>query len=244
MVEAAADAATPGWNLSPTEARALQERLRGQVVTSGAPENVRLIAGTDISAGHLGTRGRAAVVLIEYPSLRPVEVATHEDEIRFPYVPGLLSFREIPLLLPAFAALTRVPDLVLVDGQGYAHPRRLGLAAHLGLLLAMPTIGVAKSRLTGTAAPVGNERGAREPLIDRGETIGEVVRTRTGVAPLYISVGNLIGLDEAVAWVLRLTKGLRLPEPTRLAHQAAAGVDVVAAAAHTEEKQRKKMGRG
>ena len=226
------------WNLSPAEARALQERLRGEVVTRGTPENVTLVAGTDVSAGHLGTRGRAAVVLIEYPSLRPVEAAMHEDEIRFPYVPGLLSFREIPLLLPAFAELMRTPDLVLVDGQGYAHPRRLGLASHLGLLLGKPTIGVAKSRLIGTAAPVGNERGAREPLLDHDETIGEVVRTRTGVAPLYISIGNLIGLDAAVEWVLRLTKGLRLPEPTRLAHQAAAGVDVVRAAAHTEEKRR------
>lgn len=224
-------------NPTPAEARALQVRLRGELVTHGTPENVRLVAGTDVSAGHQGTRGRAAVVVIEYPSLRPVEAAIYQDEIRFPYVPGLLSFRELPLLLPAFAKLTRKPDLVLVDGQGYAHPRRFGLASHLGLEIGLPTVGVAKSRLVGTSAPLGDERGARQPLIDRGEVIGEVVRTRTGVSPLYISIGNLIGLDEAVQWVLRLTNGLRLPEPTRLAHQAAAGVDVVAAAAQTIQRR-------
>jgi deoxyribonuclease V len=222
---------------TPAEARALQTRLRGELVTEGEPQNVRLVAGTDVAAGRVGTLGRAAVVVIAYPSLEPVEVATFEDELRFPYVPGLLSFRELPLLLPAFARLRSVPDLVVVDGQGYAHPRRFGLASHLGLTLGLPTIGCAKSRLVGRSEPLPAKRGARAPLIDHGERIGEVVRSRDGVAPLYVSVGHRIALDAAVSWILALTRGLRLPEPTRLAHNAAAGVDVVAAASRVRRKQ-------
>jgi len=153
-----------------------------------------------------------------------------QAQVTFPYVPGLLSFREIPVITPAFERLHSVPDLVVVDGQGYAHPRRFGLASHLGVLLGLPTIGCAKSRLIGRYAPPGSERGATSPLLDRGEMIGCVVRTRTGVSPLFISVGHLIGLDEAVEWILKLTKGLRQPEPTRLAHLAAAGAHLTPSA--------------
>lgn len=216
------------WKLSPAEARALQQRLRGEVLATGGPGDVRLVAGVDVSAGRFGTVGRAAVVVLEYPALRAVEQAAEEAPVPFPYVPGLLSFREIPLLLPAFERLRRTSDLLVVDGQGVAHPRRFGLAAHLGVLLGLPTIGCAKSRLIGTHDAVPDERGASVPLLDRGEVIGAVVRTRPGVKPLYISVGHRIGLESAVEWILRLTRGLRLPEPTRLAHQAAAGVDVTA----------------
>lgn len=232
-LRAAADA---GWNLTPAEARALQERLRDRVIAHGSlpPEAVRLVAGTDIAVGKPGVPGRAAVVILEYPSLRPVDLAVHEAPLRFPYIPGLLSFREIPLLLPAFARLHALPDLVVVDGQGIAHPRRFGLAAHLGVLLDLPTIGCAKSRLVGTHDPPPDERGAWTPLRDGAETIGAVVRTRPGTRPVYVSVGHRLALEEAITWVLRLTRGYRLPEPTRLAHQAAAGKDVVALASQRQ----------
>lgn len=223
------------WKLSPRDAVALQQRLRGEIVATGDPGDVRLVAGVDVSAGRFGSRGRAAVVVLEYPSLRAVEQSLEEAPVPFPYVPGLLSFREIPLLLPAFERLQRRPDLLLVDGQGVAHPRRFGLAAHLGLILGLPTIGCAKSRLIGSHDDVPDERGASVPLRADGETIGAVVRTRPGVKPLYISVGHRIGLRAAVDWVLRLTHGLRLPEPTRLAHEAAAGVDVVALPPRTQK---------
>jgi deoxyribonuclease V len=213
------------WDVSPAEARRIQNDLRGQVIAKEGPrpDDVHLVAGVDISVGGRDRPGLAAVVVLGYPDLRPVEQAVVEAEVRFPYVPGLLSFREIPVLIPAFARLRVRPDLVVVDGQGQAHPRRLGLASHLGLLLGLPTIGCAKSRLTGVYDEPANERGATSQLRDGDEVIGAVVRTRPGVKPLCISVGHLIGLDEAVAWILRLTKAVRQPEPTRLAHRAAAG---------------------
>jgi len=166
---------------------------------------------------------RAAVVLLGFPELDSLEVHTAESEIRFPYVPGLLSFREAPVILDACEGLTRVPDLIVVDGQGLAHPRRVGLASHLGLLWGRPTIGCAKSRLCGEHGPLGLERGSRAALTDGGQTIGMVLRTRTGVKPLFVSTGHLISLEAAVKWVLACGRGYRLPEPTRLAHQAAGG---------------------
>jgi deoxyribonuclease V len=216
------------WNLTPAAARALQQALAASVVARGDVRDVRLIAGVDCSAGPRGANaGRAAVVVLRWPELTPVEQATVAGPLPFPYVPGLLSFREIPLVLPAFARLRSRPDLVLVDGQGIAHPRRLGIAAHLGVLLDLPTIGCAKSRLVGEpAAELAAEAGASVPLRDRDEEVGRLVRTRSGVKPLYISPGHRIGIAQAAAWVLRLTRGYRLPEPTRLAHQAAAGVQV------------------
>lgn len=218
------------WNVSPTEARAIQERLRDSVIAAGEPEQVRLVAGVDISVGGPGHDGRAAVVVLKYPELQPIEQSVMTAAVTFPYVPGLLSFREIPVLIPAFERLQHTPDLVVVDGQGMAHPRRFGLASHLGLLLGLPTIGCAKSRLTGRFVEPDEQAGSVSPLLDGGgERIGAVVRTRTGVKPVFISVGDRIGLDAAVAWVLRLTRGLRLPEPTRLAHRAAAGERVAPA---------------
>jgi deoxyribonuclease V len=213
------------WNVSPAEARALQRRLAGSVIASGDVREVTTVAGVDISVGARGSNaGRAAVVLLSWPELTPLEQAIERAEVRFPYIPGLLSFRELPLVLPAFERLSRRPDLVVVDGQGLAHPRRFGIACHLGVLLDLPAIGCAKSRLTGwPQGALAAEAGACEPLVDRGEVVGYEVRSRTGVKPLYVSPGHRIGLDESVAWVLRLTKGYRLPEPTRLAHQAAGG---------------------
>jgi len=217
------------WDVTPAEARAIQEQLRDSVIAAGEPENVRLVAGVDISIGGAGRDGLAAVVVLSYPELRAVEQSVVTAAVRFPYVPGLLSFREIPVLIPAFEALNSAPDLVVVDGQGLAHPRRFGLASHLGLLLGLPTIGCAKSRLTGRFVLPDRDASAVSPLLDGDERIGAVLRTRTGVKPLFVSVGHRIGLDAAVSWVLRLTRGLRLPEPTRLAHRAAAGERVAPA---------------
>ncbi len=143
------------------------------------------------------------------------------DDITFPYIPGLLSFREAPLCLSALRSLQCQPDLILADGQGRAHPRRFGIACHIGVELEIPTIGVAKSILTGRFESLGSERGATAPLVTRGEVVGMAVRTRTGVSPVYVSVGNLITLEEAVAWTLNAVQKVRLPEPSRRAHRAA-----------------------
>lgn len=215
------------WDTSPQEAIALQRELASKVQREGTPENVRLIAGTDISVGGEHGPGRAAVVVLRWPELEPVEQSVVAADVRFPYVPGLLSFREIPLLVPALEALRSAPDLLVVDGQGIAHPRRMGLAAHLGLMLDVPVIGCAKSRLTGHPTGVlGEGRGEQIPLVDRGEVVGAAVRTRVGTNPVYVSVGGRISLEHAVEWTLRLAPKYRVPEPTRLAHLAAAGRQV------------------
>jgi deoxyribonuclease V len=218
------------WDVAPSEAISIQRRLAPMVMREGRPENVRLIAGTDISVGGEapgGAPGRAAVVVLTWPDLEPVEQSVVEAQVAFPYVPGLLSFREIPVLAPALRALRNVPDLLVVDGQGIAHPRRLGLAAHLGLLLDLPAIGCAKSRLIGRpAGDLDSARGASVPLVDRGETVGVVLRTRKDTNPVYVSTGHQVSLDVAAEWVLALAPRFRLPEPTRLAHQAAAGKQV------------------
>lgn len=200
---------------------AIQKELAGRVIRAGNPDPVRFVAGVDVSAGRAGNRGRAAVVLLTYPDLEILEVARQETDLPFPYVPGLLSFREIPAVLGAYEKLSREPDLLIVDGQGIAHPRRLGIAAHLGLLLDRPAIGCGKSRLLGTHDDPPNERGAWSSLRHRSEEIGRVLRTRPGVKPVYISIGHRIGLTEAVEWIMRCTRGYRLPEPIRAAHQHA-----------------------
>lgn len=215
------------WDVSPEEAIAIQRRLAPLVARTGTPAQVSLIAGTDIAVGSGDRPGRAAVVIVRWPGLEPVEQAVVETAVQFPYVPGLLSFRELPLLAPAFARLRNPPDLVLVDGQGIAHPRRLGLASHLGLMFDLPSIGCAKSRLTGrTAGDLGDEAGAREPLIDRGEVVGYALRTRAHTNPIYVSIGHRITLEAAAEWVLACSPRYRVPEPTRLAHLAAAGRQV------------------
>ncbi|HEY8491005.1 MAG TPA: deoxyribonuclease V [Dehalococcoidia bacterium] len=210
------------WNVSPEEAIRIQRRLASQVISRGEPEGVELVAGVDISVDRAG-RGRGAVVVLSYPELRLVERVVEEREVPFPYVPGLLSFREAPVLLPALERLRHRPDLLLVDGQGLAHPRRFGIACHLGLLLDLPAIGCGKSRLVGEYREPGPAVGDRAPLVDRGQVVGQVVRTRAGVKPVFVSPGHRIGLEEAVAWVLRCARGYRLPEPTRLADAVAGG---------------------
>jgi deoxyribonuclease V len=163
------------------------------------------------------------IVVLSYPDLATIEVATAERPVSFPYVPGLLSFREAPAVLAAAESLRNEPDLIIVDGQGIAHPRRFGIAAHLGLLLDRPTIGCAKSRLVGRHDPVGPQAGDSAVLRDGGDEIGMVLRTKAGSNPLFVSIGNKIDLPTAVRFVLATGRGYRLPEPTRRAHLAAAG---------------------
>ncbi len=219
------------WDLTPTEAIALQTQLAPRVIRTGDPGNVRLVAAADIAfverpRGWQRGLARAAVVLMSYPGLALVEQHVTEVPVAFPYVPGLLSFREIPALALAFQRLAAVPDLVLIDGQGVAHPRRFGLAAHLGLLAGIPTIGCAKSRLCGEAADPGPKRGSVTDLVDNGERIGLVVRTKDRVKPLYVSVGHLINLECAAEWVLRLAATHRLPEPIQLADRLSKGLSI------------------
>ena len=208
------------WNLTPVEAIGLQKELAPRVVRDGDPGDVRLVAAADLAFvdrrwPRQPTRGRAAVVLMRYPELDVIEEQVVEGDVNFPYVPGLLSFREAPLLAQALERLEGAPDLLLIDGHGYAHPRRFGIASHLGLMANLPTIGCAKSRLCGDNAEPGPRRGAKAELRLGDEVIGAVLRTREGVKPIYVSVGHKIGLEAAVRWALRLAPRFRLPEPIR-----------------------------
>ncbi len=211
------------WDLDAAAAIALQRQLAGRLCCrSEKPLLQQLVAGVDVSCRWQSDRFHAAVVVLSFPALQPVASAAASARSSFPYIPGLLSFRELPVVLQAFRQLPLRPDLVLVDGQGIAHPRGIGLASHLGLWLQLPTIGCAKSRLFGHHQPVGETRGARQPLFSpEGEQVGQVLRTRSRVKPLYVSPGHLINNEEAVRLVLACGAGYRLPEPTRLAHQAA-----------------------
>jgi deoxyribonuclease V len=182
---------------------------------------VRRVAGVDVGFERAGAVTRAAVAVLDFPSLALVDQAIARQPTRFPYVPGLLSFREAPAVLAAFARLRAAPDLILYDGQGVAHPRRFGIASHLGVLLDAPTIGVAKTRLIGEHRALPARRGAWVPLLDDGETIGAVLRTRTAVKPLYISIGHRISLESAVRWTMACARKYRLPETTRWAHRLA-----------------------
>lgn len=178
-----------------------------------------LVAGVDVSFDRRDPLLFAAVVLLSFPALEVVEVASASRETRFPYVPGYLSFREIPVLLDAFARLSRTPDLLVCDGHGRAHPRRFGIACHLGVILELPSLGCAKSRLVGSHREPGPRRGAHTQLREGGQVIGEVVRTREGVRPVYVSVGHRITLATARRLTLRMARRYRLPEPTRVAHR-------------------------
>ena len=211
------------WDVSTARAREIQETLKSRICSSGEVSCVEYVAGIDVSINRFSKTGTAAVVVLKYPEMDIFEVKTFRGQIGFPYVPGLLTFREAPLVLNACRQLTVTPDLVLVDGQGYAHPRRIGLASHLGLCLELPVVGCAKSRLIGEYEEPGENAGCTSVLKDKDEVIGEVVRTKDNVKPLFISVGHKISLVAAVRWTLACCRGYRLPEPTRLAHQAAGG---------------------
>ncbi|MFN2186468.1 MAG: deoxyribonuclease V [Anaerolineae bacterium] len=214
------------WDLSPTEAKALQLELAERVITETTfdPSEVQTVAGVDVSI-RKGV-ARAAVVVLKLTDLKPVDCAVSEAPATFPYIPGLLTFREGPIVLRALERLTIWPDLLIFDGQGIAHPQRIGLAAHMGVILDHPSIGCAKSRLTGSHAEPGDEVGDWEPLTDDREVIGAVVRSRAGVKPLYVSIGHRVNLTTAIDLVLQCTRGYRLPETTRYAHRVAGGADL------------------
>ncbi len=208
-------------NVTPRQGIRIQKRLSSRVRPRWDGGRVRLIAGADV---HFPSKGkvRAAVAVLSWPALEIVETSVHEGLATFPYVPGLLSFREIPPLLEAWKKLRARPDVILCDGQGVAHPRGLGLASHFGLVLGIPTVGCAKSPLFGCFEAPGRARGSTSPIRDpRGRTIGRVVRTRDGVRPLWVSVGHLITLRRAVSLVLRCSPRYRIPEPLRAAHHLA-----------------------
>ncbi len=207
-----------GWDLTPREASALQERLRGLVRVTPFEGRPATVAGADVAYDKRDRLVFAAVVVMAWDSFKILETALAVKEGAFPYVPGLLSFREAPALLEAFGRLKARPDLVFFDGQGIAHPRRLGLASHLGLFLGLPSIGCAKSRLIGEAPEPPRRRGGLSELRDAGEVIGKVVRTRTGVRPVCVSVGHLVDLPAAVRLTLEASRRFRLPEPARAAH--------------------------
>jgi deoxyribonuclease V len=210
------------WDVTYREAVAIQEELCGRVILrdNRLPDPLRTVAGADISYDRGSDLFFAVVAMMSYPELTLLEEATFSAHVSFPYIPGLLSFREGPPLIAAFAKLNQPPDFVLFDGQGIAHPRGIGLATHMGLILDRPAIGCAKSRLVGTHAPVGEKRGDWTGLIHQDRQVGAVLRTRDRVKPLFISQGHRIGMERAIELVLACCLGYRIPEPTRLAHLA------------------------
>lgn len=210
------------WNLTPAEAIRLQRQLAERVeVDDRLPAEIHSVAGVDVGFEAAGRVTRAAVVVLSFPGLAPLHQAVARRPTEFPYVPGLLSFRELPAVLEALAKLPELPDVILCDGQGRAHPRRFGIACHLGVLLDIPTVGVGKSRLVGRHEEPGPNRGDSAPLLDGDEVIGAVLRTRPGVKPLYVSGGHRVALETAVELVLACTGRYRLPETTRGAHRLA-----------------------
>lgn len=209
------------WTLSVEEATAIQNQLSGEIITSDQLSEVNYVAGVDVGFEENYAISRAAVAVLSFPELQLIEQAIARRPTTFPYIPGFLSFREVPVVLDALSQIKITPDLILCDGQGIAHPRRFGLASHLGLLITVPTIGVAKSRLIGQHEELPQQKGNWQPLRHRGEVIGAVVRSRTGVKPLYVSPGHRISLPTAIDYVLRCTPKYRLPETTRWADKLA-----------------------
>lgn len=212
------------WPRDVAAARAVQETLRARVVREDRLGPVGTVAGIDVGFEDGGRTTRAAVVVLDFPGLAPVAQAISRSPTRFPYVPGYLSFRELPAVLEALDRLDVWPDLVLCDGQGLAHPRRFGLACHLGVLTDLPCIGVAKSRLIGSHDALPPGKGRWVALRDGDETIGAVVRTRTGVSPVYVSIGHRVSPASAIDYTLRCTTRYRLPETTRHAHRLASNL--------------------
>lgn len=209
------------WPTTVAEAEAIQERLRSQVdLTDPGPTRPRVVAGLDVAYAEDGERLAAAVVALDIDTLTVVDSAVSTGRPAFAYVPGLFAFRELPALLDAFRKLSVTPDVLVCDGHGLAHPRRFGLACHLGVLTGLPTFGVAKTPLVGTWDPPGRERGAWAPLRDGAEIVGRVLRTQTDVKPVFVSVGHRINLDNACALTLKLSPRYRLPETTRQADRA------------------------
>ena len=206
------------WSLDYRRAAALQDQLKERIVLFGSGEGIRLVAGADVSYEKWGDLFYAAVVVMDIETFEVIDSAHHVSRVGFPYIPGLLSFREGPIVLSAFEKLSTVPQAAIFDGQGIAHPRRFGLAAHMGLLLGIPSAGCAKTRLVGEHGEVKSERGSSAPLIHNNETVGYVVRTKEETRPVFVSPGNLISCEGAVGLVLSATGRYRIPEPIRAAH--------------------------
>lgn len=209
------------WGLTVEEAIAIQQQLRKEVILEDQFKSVQYVAGVDMGFENSGTISRAAVAVLSFPDLQLQESAIARRPTSFPYIPGFLSFREIPAVLDALEKINTIPDLILCDGQGIAHPRRFGIACHLGIIIDIPTIGVAKSLLIGKHEQLPETRGSWQPLQHRGETIGAVLRTRTGTKPVYVSSGHKVSLPTAIEYVLRCTPKYRLPETTRIADKLA-----------------------
>jgi deoxyribonuclease V len=208
------------WDVSAAEARRIQQRLRHRLKIGRFVHNIRYVAGADVSTARFAPTVYAGVVVLEYDTLRVVERQGVVSRTDFPYIPGLLSFREAPALLQAFARLHIAPDVIVFDGQGLAHPRRFGIACHMGLLLDIPAIGCAKSRLSGSYREPSPHRGAHAPLHDAdGTLLGAVLRTKDHTKPVFVSVGHKIELEQAIDILLHCHRGYRIPEPTRLADQ-------------------------
>jgi deoxyribonuclease V len=209
------------WNVTPQEAIAIQNDVAQKVIYDRPMDvdSIKLVAGVDVSVKN--NVSQAAVVVMRFPELEIIETVLAKQPTPFPYIPGLLSFREGPVLVEAFEKLQHVPDVFIFDGMGRIHPRRVGIAAHMGVWLQTPTVGCGKSHLIGAYDDPPNEKGGYSPLTDKGELLGVVLRTRANVKPVYISPGNLIDLDSSVELILRCTPKYRLPEPIRQAHNAA-----------------------
>jgi deoxyribonuclease V len=203
------------WNLTPREAMRLQENLRERVELEDRFGDIRYVAGADLAFDPETEVAFAGVIVYRFPGLEEVERRMARRKLRFPYVPGLLSFRECPILLAAFARLQTEPDLILIDGHGRAHPRRFGIACHIGILFDKPTIGCAKSRLVGEHQEPGEWAGSTAPLMLEGERLGVVLRTRDGVRPIYVTTGHRVSLVSAVGLVKQCVDGFRIPKPTR-----------------------------
>ena len=209
------------WDVSSSEAMEVQQGLRSKVSTERTFSQVNTVAGVDVAIK--GEVAKAAIVVLNYPELSPVDYSLAELPVEFPYIPGLLAFREAPSVLAALEKLRTEPDLFIFDAQGLAHPRRMGLATHLGVIIDRPSIGCAKSRLCGSHHEPGTERGSYTYLYDGDQIIGAVVRTKIGVNPLYVSIGHKVDLPTAIEYVLSCCTSYRLPETTRYAHQVAGG---------------------
>ncbi len=206
------------WNLSPREAIALQKELAGSIIIRPLPSRFKIIGAADIAYSKATDRLVAVMLTFTWPGLEPIEAAHLVSGVPFPYIPGLLSFREVPPLLETHAKLVKKPDVLLCDGQGIAHPRRLGFAAHLGLCLGIPTVGCAKSRLCGEHGPLVLRKGRSAPLFLGPEQVGLVYCSRDGVKPLYLSPGHLADIASSMKLVSRCVRRYRIPEPLRLAH--------------------------
>ena len=209
------------WNLTPREAIQLQKQLKDRVRTDLILSKLQRVAGVDVAYIRKSKESVASVVVLSYPELTCVESAVAKMKTPFPYVPGLLSFREVPAILAALQKLSALPNLVFVDGHGQAHPRRFGIACHLGLWLTLPSIGIGKSLLCGQFKEPALERGASSTLLHQGEVIGKVLRTRSGVKPVFVSVGYGLPLPDCVRWTLEVSPRFRIPEPIRHAHRLA-----------------------